>query len=203
MIRKIGKKEINIACNAYDNGMPVVIPTDTIYGITSRALDKRAIAKLYRLRKRDSEKPFIILISSIKDLATFGIDIDNEKKRWLRKVWPNKLTVVFPCNDKNFRYLYRDKKSLAFRMPKDRWLSRLISRVGPIVAPSANLQGCDPAKNISEAIGYFGDKAFYIDRGTIKGKPSTIVSFENDFTIIRKGSFKLKKDEYFRSSIDN
>ncbi|MFA6252111.1 MAG: L-threonylcarbamoyladenylate synthase [Candidatus Paceibacterota bacterium] len=203
MIKRLGKKEIDIVVDAYDTGKAVVIPTDTIYGITCRALDKKAVLSLYKLRERDLDKPFIILVSSLKDLDLFDIELDREQKKWLKSIWPEKVTVILKCNDKRFKYLYRNKRSLAFRIPNEKWLLKLISIAGPIVAPSANLQGLDFAETIHKAYEYFGEKAVYIDAGKLKSKASTIVSLEDDFRIIRQGSFKIKKNEYFRPSINN
>jgi len=203
MIKKLGKKEIDIVASAYKLGKVAVIPTDTVYGITCRALDKKAVLNLYKLRKRDLDKPFIILVSSLKDLDLFGIEVKNDQQKWLKDIWPEKVTVILNCNDKRFKYLYREKRSLAFRMPNEKWLLKLISLVGPIVAPSANLQGFDPAETVAEAYEYFDEKAVYIDAGKLKSKPSTIVSLEDDCKIIRQGSFKIKKNEYFRPSINN
>jgi len=199
----LGKKERILTSEAYLVGRSVVIPTDTIYGITALALDKKAVARLYRIRKRDLNKPFIILISSFKDLLLFGVDIKKEQRVWLSRFWPGKLTAILPCDGVEFKYLHRGKKSLAFRLPDNKWLLQLITEVGPIIAPSANLQGGKPAETIEDAYNYFNGRVEYVDVGRLKGSPSTIVSFEDGFKIIRQGSLKIKKNEYFRSDINN
>ncbi|MDD5639526.1 MAG: L-threonylcarbamoyladenylate synthase [Candidatus Pacebacteria bacterium] len=188
MIEKLGKKEIDIVASAYKSGKLAVIPTDTVYGIACSAFDVKAVLRLYKIKKRDLDKPFIILISSLKDLKLFNIELSDNQKKWLKNIWPEKMTVILNCNDKRFKYLHRGKRSLAFRVPNEKWLLKLISRVGPIVVPSANIQGFETAKTISEAYKYFGEKAIYIDGGKLNKKPSTIVSFEDGFKIIRKGS---------------
>lgn len=200
----LNRKEINSVIESINSGKPVVLPTDTIYGIIASALNKQAVLNLYKLRKRNKEKPFIILISSIKDLSLFGINVDKEINLYLKRIWPNKITVMLECKNKDYNYLHRGKKTLAFRLPEDKWLRALIKKVGPIVVPSANLEGMPEARNVKEAYAYFGDKATYIDKGTIRGGSSTIISLvNNQFEIIRKGSYKIKVNEYFRSSINN
>ncbi|MCK9578151.1 L-threonylcarbamoyladenylate synthase [bacterium] len=203
MTKQLGKKEIDLMAKAYSSGKPIVIPTDTIYGITVPALDKKAVLNLYKLKKRDKEKPFIILVSSLRDIALFGVKLSKEEKKWLQIMWPGKITAIFRCNDTKFKYLYRNKKALSFRIPDDKWLIKAISKLGPLVAPSANIQGCEPSITIEEAFDYFKDKALYIDAGRLNKKPSTIVSFVDGFKIIREGSLKLKKNEYFRPDINN
>jgi L-threonylcarbamoyladenylate synthase len=198
-----GKKEIELVKAAYSLGLVAVIPTDTIYGVTALALDRKGVAGLYKLRKRNPKKPFIILISSLSDLSLFGVELSNSEKIWLKNVWPNKLTVILSCRQKEYTYLHRGSKTLAFRMPDNKWLKELIKTVGPIVAPSANIEGEKFAETVEEAYNYFGDKAVYLDTGRVKGVSSTIVSLENNFRIIRQGGYKLKKNEYFRSDINN
>ncbi|MFZ3057884.1 MAG: L-threonylcarbamoyladenylate synthase [Minisyncoccales bacterium] len=160
-----------------------VIPTDTIYGIVCSAIEKKSVEKLYKIRKRDSKKPMIILISSLKDLNLFGVKID---KKITDKYWPGKVSIIVPI--KKLEYLHRGKNSLAFRLPDNKALIKLIKISGPIVAPSANTEGDKSAETIEEAKEYFKDKIdFYVDCGKLKSKPSKIISLlNNNIEIIRK-----------------
>lgn len=171
-----------------------VMPTDTIYGIVGSALNQETVEEIYKLRKRSSDKPFIILISSIDDLDKFGISLTEKQKEFLEKNWPNPLSVVLPCASQDFEYLHRGKKSLAFRMPKDKKLLEFLKEVGPIVAPSANPEGEKPAENIEEAKKYFGDQIdFFLDGGKLTEKPSTLIELDKDgiSTVLRQGDYKV------------
>lgn len=140
----------------------VVMPTDTIYGMLASALRPVTIERLYKLRRRNREKPFIILISSLGDLEKFGVTLSATQKKMLAKIWPGPTSVVLG--------------KTAFRLPASGKLRELISKTGPLMAPSANLAGAPPATTIAEAKNYFGNKVdLYIDGGTIIGKPSTLV----------------------------
>ena len=184
-----------------NSGKVGVMPTDTIYGIVGSALNPKTVEEIYRLRKRAPEKPMIILISSLKDLEKFEINLTNTQKEFLEKIWPNPVSVVLPCNLEKFKYLHRGTNSLAFRMPKDKRFLEILRKVGPIVAPSANFEGKKFAETINEAKKYFGDSvAFYCeatrssykDGGDIKTMPSTLVTFDKDLIkVLRKGSFKI------------
>ncbi len=170
-----------------------VMPTDTIYGIVGSALNPQTVEEIYFLRKRDPSKPMIILISSLEDLRIFDIKLTKEQKGFLQKTWPNPVSVILPCPYEKFTYLHRGKKSLAFRLPKNKMLLQIIKEAGPLVAPSANLEKEKPAEKIEQAKKYFGGKmAFYLDGGKIQSKPSTMVQLYKDGKriILREGTFK-------------
>ena len=162
--------------------------TDTIYGVLGNALKKDTVERIYEIKKRRKDKPTIVLISSVNDLSLFGIKVDKNTKKDLLTKWPGKVSIIMPCIQKKFSYLHRGKKSLAFRLPKDRELLTLLEKTGPLVAPSANTEGLPPADTIKQAQKYFGDKVdFYIDKGAQKGTPSKIFLYKDgEFISVRK-----------------
>ncbi len=177
-------------------GGVAVIPTDTVYGLVCRAEDKAAVERLYVLKGRDEKKPCIVLIGSLFDLEKFGITLDKKIGHFLSKEWPAPLSVILPCPDETFSYLHRGIKEIAFRMPAGSGLRELISTVGPLVAPSANPQGQEPALVIEEAKNYFGNKVdVYVDGGILNGLPSTLVRFEEGKVIVlREGAWNEGKN---------
>jgi len=180
--------------NILKNGGVVVMPTDTIYGIVGSVFKQKTVEKIYHLRKRNPDKPFIILISSIDDLEKFDIRLTHKQKEFLEKNWPNPLSVVLSCPDEKWEYLHRGTKTLAFRMPIDENLLELLKQTGPLVAPSANFEGEKPSETINEAKKYFGDNvAFYVDGGEIKSQPSTLIELKNNgsYIILRQGKFSI------------
>src|SRR5665213_2242664 len=80
-----------------------VIPTDTVYGIVARAADHEAVARLYKLKKREG-KPGTIIAADIDQLVELGI-----KRRYLKAVeqfWPGALSVNIPSTDPELAYLH-------------------------------------------------------------------------------------------------
>jgi len=156
-----------------------VLPTDTIYGLVGSALNKKTVSQIYKLRRRNPRKPMIVLVDSVSDLKEFGVKIGAKERKILNRIWPNKVSVVLPCPSRKFAYLHRGTKTLAFRLPKPYWLRKLLSKTGPLVAPSANWEDRPPAKTIKEAKKYFGNKIdFYLDGGRIILRPSKLVKIE-------------------------
>ena len=133
--------------------------------------------------------------------TTADLKQTNKELEILRKIWPGKVSVILEMKRyfKKFEYLHRGTKTLAFRLPKPKWLRNILKISGPLVAPSANWEGYEPAKTISEAKKYFGNKVIYYDRGKIKGQPSTLIKLKDGkIEILRKGAgynliFNLQK----------
>lgn len=175
----------------------VVMPTDTIYGIVGNALNVSVVNRIYNIRKRSPEKPCIILIGDISELKKFSIIIKDEQKTAIKKYWSfdstqNKfvpVSIIFECPDETLSYLHRGTKTLAFRLPAEQAFRDLLLKTGPLIAPSANLEGLPPAQNIYEAKKYFGNAVdLYIDGGTIGNKASKIIKLRKDgsVSILRK-----------------
>jgi len=164
------------------------MPSDTIYGLSCRALDEAAVERLHKLKGRDKAKPFIVLVSSTTQLIDVGI-ITTDVAPALR-YWPGRLTLI--CSAVNAPlWLHCGTKSLAIRQPDDKELRNLVTKVGPIISTSANLAGSQPAQSAAEARQYFSDKLdFYVDMGEIKSPPSTIAKVEDGkLVVIRQGAF--------------
>ncbi len=153
-----------------------VMPTDTLYGIVGKAQSPEVVNRIYAIRKRNTDKPCIILIGDIKELEKFGIKLADKQKEIIKKYWPGPVSIIFDCSDDSLSYLHRGTKTLAFRLPALEDLRDLLIQTEPLIAPSANPEGEMPAKSIEEAKNYFGDLVnLYVDGGVLEGKPSKII----------------------------
>lgn len=172
----------NLVQHLKSGGMAVV-KTDTIYGIVADAKNRQAVEDVYNIRHRKSEKPCIILISDFSQ--AFGGDA--EKLFNLATDFDTPTSVIVENSDAP-DYLKRGGSSLAYRRVYNSTIRKVVDELGAVVAPSANIQGFLPAKNIAEAINFFGDKVYYFDEGEVLSsvKPSRIIKVtENKIEIIR------------------
>ncbi len=167
-----------------------VMPTDTIYGIVASALDKKAVGRVYAISNRPLDNPCIVLIDSVERIKMFNGVLSLQQERLVEKYWPGAITFVFSCDNISFEYLHCGKKSLAFRVPDNEQLRKILEKTGPIIASSANRNGEKFSKNIQEAKKYFGDNVdLYVDGGECEGVASTLVSLTSDEPkVLRKGS---------------
>ena len=168
-------------------GGVAVMPSDTILGIMGSALRSRTVERIYRLRGRNRKKPLIVLIKSSRSLIRFGIRPSPHLATFLRRVWPGPVqpsrkasagavSVVLPCPGSRFRYLHRGTGTIAFRVPQPPALRKLLTKTGPLVAPSANREGEPPARTVAEARRTFGDKVdIYMSGRSRTSAPSLVV----------------------------
>lgn len=171
-----------------------VLPTDTIYGIVARAADKQAVAKLYRLKRRE-HKPGTVIAASVEQLIVLGLD--EQTVRAISHLWPNSLSIIIKA-DPSLSYLDQGLGDLAVRVPKDQRVHDLLARTGPLVTSSANHPGKTPASTVAEAQTYFGDQVdFYVDGGDLSGRPSSTIvrATEEGLELIREGAVVIPPEE--------
>lgn len=154
--------------------------TDTIYGLVGHALNQNAVERIYALKRRRPDKPFIILIAEYADLDLFAVELSPRMRARLEEFWPGPVSVILPCPHQHLEYLHRGTQTLAFRMPAKEGLRSLIAQAGPLAAPSANHEGRPPARNIDEARGYFGDSAGFYLEGETTNRPSRLIQIMGD-----------------------
>lgn len=190
------KKPWMIAKKILSRGGIAVVPVDTkLYGLVAKASNKSAVGEVYAAKGRSGGKACIILFTAWSELEIFGIALSPETKKTLNQFWPGKVSVILACPEKEFDYLHRGNKSLAFRMvgKRNAKLFDLLKGVGPLIAPSANPEGLPPAETITQAKKYFGERVdAYVRGGRRNGQPSTLIEIKNDsVNIIRQGAGKV------------
>ena len=182
-------EEIKMIAREISAGKVVVLPTDTIHGLSAVVTDKKAIRKIYRIKKRkpEQQKHLILLVKSFCMIRRYCY-LSPKQYNYLRERWvDNKraLTVVL-----RGRRDYLHKRGialpeiisaddgLAVRRPNSKFLLALLEEVdAPIVSTSLNITGKPDLKNLSEIDSYFTDAKpdIIIDAGVLpKRKPSRL-----------------------------
>lgn len=150
-----------------------VIRTDTLYGIVARADDKDAVNRIYDVKGRNPQKSCVILLDRPESSYGHADELSHDIEAYHEAP-----TSFLIDADDAPSYLLRENKLLAYRVPADATLRSLLSRTGPIIAPSANPEGAEPAYTVQQAMEYFGDRVdIYVDGGEVPRDtpPSRIV----------------------------
>lgn len=160
-----------------------IIRTDTLYGIVACAGNEEAVQRVYELKGRDDDKSPIVLISDSSQLFDTPSDVD---KTILDKHWPGKVSIIL-ASQLAPMWIRRGNDSVAYRLPADEELRKLLEQTGPLIAPSANPQGLSPAMSVSEAVEYFGESVdFYVDEGPVEDShPSMLLRVNENGTTER------------------
>ena len=193
-MRILSKKDLTEVVKVLKSGELICSPTDTLFGILGNALSKEAVDRLYSIKKRDPEKPLIVLFDSIERLEEFGITIPVNYSTGFRKLYPASITAILPLSEKSpFREIFK-RNNLAIRIPDDEFLRQLIRKTFPLFAPSANPQGETPAKSCEECRRYFEGQINYCIEGESKEVPSTIVDLTGkEPLLVREGAVRFEE----------
>lgn len=156
----VTSKENHKLIGALRTGGVAVLKTDTLYGLVGPADNHAAVAKIYKLKQRNPSKSLIVLIANTEQLFDqAAVDLTDK--------WPGPNSVIL-ASPSAPDWLKNADGTVAYRLPADDSLRRLIAQTGPLVAPSANLEGRPPAQTIAEAQAYFGDNVdVYVDEGRV------------------------------------
>ena len=140
--RRPDKKKINIAANLIRKGGIVAFPTETVYGLGADALNAKAVAAVFKAKKRPFDNPPIVHVSDLKDVYRLATDVPPRARRLMMEFWPGPLTLIFRHSKIVPDVTVAGLDTIAIRMPKHNVALALIKESGcPISAPSANLSG--------------------------------------------------------------
>ena len=183
-----------IANKIIDGGIGV-IPTDTVYGLVCDALNIDSVDKIYKLKKRDYNKPLVILISNIEMLKRCVRNINELEFDIINRYWPGELTIVFKKSNYIPDIVAGGTDEIAIRMPNNIELIELINSIDrPLVATSANVSSKETITNIEMLEDSIKNNIdFVIDGGNINNNASTIIKvIDNKIKVYREGN--ISKD---------
>ena len=180
-------------------GGAVVYPTDTFYALGVNAMESQSVERVFRIKKREKEKPLPIAVRNIKWAKELSF-IYRKEEKLLNKIWPGPTTVVLPKRNVVPDVLTAGKPGVAMRIPNHHFVEKFLARFGyPITSTSAAVSGVEPSRRISDIIELF-EKAEYrptliIDAGDLpESEPSTILDLTGSQPkILRVGPSKPQK----------
>jgi tRNA threonylcarbamoyl adenosine modification protein (Sua5/YciO/YrdC/YwlC family) len=176
------------ALAALARGAPVVMPTDTVYGVAAPLTDE-GTAALFRVKTRPRTKAIPVLGAGVDDLS--GVARFSGPARVLaRRFWPGPLTLVLPrVGGFAVDLGGTETSTVAVRVPDHPVALELLAGAGPLAVTSANRSGEPPASTAREARDALGaGPAVYLDGGRVGGEPSIVVSLAGGFAIVRPGA---------------
>jgi len=135
-----GNRSIAIAAELLQQGKIIAIPTDTIYGLAGLASNYNAIQRMYKIKKRDENKPLAICLSNVNEINTWGI-VNEIPSRLLENLLPGPYTICLQRTAALNPALNPGIETIGIRVPGNKFVRSVAKLVGPLALTSANLSG--------------------------------------------------------------
>jgi len=195
----MGKDAVIKAIKILKDGGIVIYPTDTAFGIGCRMDDRRAVDRLFTIRRRPLIQATPVLVSSQNQALAYYLDPSEIVRHLMKNYWPGALTVIARC-DKKLVYspIRGGGETIGLRMPNHDAALELIRGVGiPILGPSANFHGHPTPyryEDLDPELIRLVDFVVSGEAGSRDAGPSTVVDCSvRPYQIVRQGSIVLRE----------
>jgi tRNA threonylcarbamoyl adenosine modification protein (Sua5/YciO/YrdC/YwlC family) len=172
-------------------GRLVVLPTDTVYGIGTRADNAAATARVFEAKGRPRDLELPVLVASREDAERIAA-FDHRAAALADRHWPGAMTIVLARAGLSRSWdLGGDPATIGVRIPDHPLARAVLSQTGPLAVTSANRSG-EPTPGSCEAIvAVFGDAVdvYLCQEEPPPGLASTVVDLSGDEPrVLRQGS---------------
>lgn len=183
--------------NVLTNGGVIAYVTDTVWGLGCLPNNESAVKKIYEIKKREAQKPLILMSNDIYPLLDYVKPISKIGQILIKKHFPGALTIVTDKSENTPDYITSSMPTVGIRVP-DNEVFREICEIIPghvLATTSANLSHQPSAKTYEQALENMSGLADLIieDYGHVaKGLESTVVGvMNNELRIFRQGAIHL------------
>jgi L-threonylcarbamoyladenylate synthase len=187
----INNSNIKHIANLLKNDGVIIYPTETVWAIGCNAMSKKAIDKIYSIKKRTQKKPLISLISTYSNINKY-VDIKQGNTETIGVPDPNYPPTVIYSNCKDsLKHLANPSNEIALRVTPMNELKKIIDEINaPLISTSANVSGQENPiefKNIHESILNSVDLILNFD-ANLSGVPSKIlkINIKGEIEYIRR-----------------
>ncbi len=171
------------------NGGIIAYPTDTYYGIGCDIMNKKAIERIYWLKRRHKNKPFSFICSGLKNISHYA-KVSNYAYKTMRRLLPGPYTFVLEGSRMVPKIMLTKRKTAGIRVPNHRICIALTEALeNPIISTSASMPDGTIANDPALLHDHFSTNLeVVIDGGPVPGHPSSVISLIDDMPeIIREG----------------
>jgi L-threonylcarbamoyladenylate synthase len=177
------------AVEAIYEGLPVILPTDTVYGLACSPYDAEPVARLYLLKSRDASKPTALVAGDLDALQAALPELD---RRIVEAYLPGPYTLVVPNPSRRFRWLSGSTpEAIGVRVPDlPGAAAEVLAQVGAVCATSANAAGgADPRRLEDVPAEIRAACGAVVDAGELPGVPSTVIDLTGpEPRVLREGA---------------
>ncbi|MBZ0122251.1 MAG: threonylcarbamoyl-AMP synthase [Sandaracinaceae bacterium] len=172
------------------DGGVIAYPTDTVYGIGCDIVQKKAIDRVYALKRMKPDQPLAFICPDLGDLARYAI-VDDRTYRLMRRLTPGPYCFILQATREAPRVLHvsAKRKTVGIRVPHHEVPLALVRDLGnPIVSTTASWDG-EPLNDPSDISDYYPALDMLLDAGYGGLEPSTVLDLTSgDVEVVREGA---------------
>jgi len=180
------------ALTALRRGEPILLPTDTVYGIAALPFRAQPVERLSRLKGRPAAQPVALLSADVEMVFELVPELPPRAQELARALLPGQLTLVLPNPARRFPWLTGGRgDTIGVRVPElPDAAAAIVSAVCAVAATSANLSGERDPATLDDVPAELRDACgAEIDGGRLPGTPSTVVDLTGDEPkVLREGA---------------
>lgn len=175
-------------------GGVIVFPTDTVYAYGCDVKDKRAIERIYWLKKMDRHKPLSFIFTEISQVNNYARNISDDAYKIMKKALPGPYTFIFRASKLVPKIVVTNQKTVGVRIPDNNIALDIVRALGrPLIATSVNNLSGDyivEPRDLEKV--YKNEVDLVIDSGPRISSPSTVVDMTGDvINVIREGKGEI------------
>ncbi len=192
----LSQNDRNKIALALSEGGVIAYPTDTVWGLGADPENETAVKKIYDLKKRDGNKPLILMASKFEYLKPYIEKLSDEEEMMFKKYSPGALTLITKKSERTPDYMTSGFNTVGIRIPKHPVFAE-VADLAPnkvLATTSANLSSQPSALKKDDVLEYFGNNLNFVtnDFGYYaENLESTIIRYENGWHVLRQGVVKI------------
>jgi L-threonylcarbamoyladenylate synthase len=182
---------VDAAAAALAAGEPVILPTDTVYGLCASPYTEAPVRRAYALKGRDPSQPSALLARDVDFLFECVPELRGRAGMLVRELLPGALTLILPNPARRYRWLTGERPdTIGVRVPG---LSGpgadVLARAGAVMATSANAPGGPDPRRVDEVPAQIRERCgAVVDGGELPGVASTVLDFTGpEPEVVREG----------------
>ncbi len=177
---------VTAAVAALRAGRPVVLPTDTVYGLCADAESEAACRVALALKGRRTGRPAALVAGSVDALLA---RVPELPAAVLHALLPGPVTLVFENTGR--RYSWLGAETIGVRVPTVTGAAaEVLAQMGAVMATSANLHGGRDPRTLDDVPEELRDACgALVDGGELPGVPSTVLDLSGaEPAVLREGA---------------
>jgi L-threonylcarbamoyladenylate synthase len=176
-------------------GGVAVFPADTVYGLCCDPENRRAVERLYALKRRPAERPAAVMFFNVDSALSELADLAAGERAAVAGLLPGPATLLLPNRGQRFLLACGpDPETLGLRVPElGASLAALGSLEAAVMQSSANISGGTDPRRLSDVPRELLEGAdLVLDGGELGGTPSTVLDLRaydatGEWHVLREG----------------